>query len=63
MGGATLECLHVLSTLRHALLTWQSAGLLPETELPLLRHMIAVALDDAPVQLPFRLFFGRGAAT
>lgn len=59
MQGATLECLYVLEVMRSALDAWQHAGLLQDGELPLLRHMAEVALDDAPVRMPFDRFFGR----
>lgn len=58
MQGATLECLHILSAMRQAIEAWEHAGQLTERELPLLRHMAAVALDDAPVRMPFSEFFG-----
>lgn len=61
MQGATLECLHVLEVMRSAIASWERAGVLQEDELPLLRHMAAVALDDAPVSVPFRAFFGRSS--
>lgn len=59
MKGATLECLHILEALRGGLEGWQQAGLIHQADLPLLRHMIAVALDDAPLNMPFERFFGR----
>lgn len=61
MDGATLECLHILQTMRGALHLWEPSGLVHAEELPLLRHLIEVALDDAPVDMPFSRFFGRGA--
>jgi glycerol-3-phosphate dehydrogenase (NAD(P)+) len=58
MQGATLECLYILEAMRKALEAWERHGLLRPGELPLLRHMAAVALDDAPVRLPIEAFFG-----
>jgi len=59
MEGATLECLGILAVMRAATRDMQRQGKLPE--LPLLEHMAAVALDGAPVQMPFERFFGSGA--
>jgi glycerol-3-phosphate dehydrogenase (NAD(P)+) len=57
MAGATLECLDILAVLRLALPTLEAEGKLEPSSLPLLRHMLEVALDDAPVQVPFERFF------
>ncbi len=57
MQGATLECLDILEVMRSAITAWRGAGLLTEAELPLLRHLAAVALDDAPVDVPLAEFF------
>ncbi len=53
MEGATLECLEILGVMEQAL-----PGLKSRTpgEFPLLRHMIAVALHDEPVAMPFSAF-------
>lgn len=56
MQGATLECLDILRVLRAALPSLADAGLSPD-DLPLLVHMMEVALDGAPVALPFPRFF------
>lgn len=61
MRGATLECLHILETMRGALDLWERSGKVDPEELPLLRHLIEVALDDAPVRVPFQRFFGRAS--
>lgn len=65
MQGATLECLYILEAMQKALDAWEGQGVVRASELPLLRHMMAVALDDAPVRLPLEDFFqgsaGRGA--
>ena len=57
MQGATLECLEILSVLRRAAASGAlgSQGLTP---LPLLAHMMDVALDGAPVDVPLSRFFG-----
>ena len=57
MEGATLECLEILDVLRRALPHYEARGELRPDDLPLLRHMIAVALHDAPVDMPFDRFF------
>ncbi len=62
MQGATLECLDILRVMRTALHHFEARGTLGPRELPLLRHMAAVALDDAPLEMPFRDFFGGNAA-
>jgi len=56
MEGATLECLEILGVLRRALPALQASGAIRTGQLPLLEHMIAVALDDAPVAMPFGAF-------
>lgn len=56
MEGATLECLEILTVLRQALPHFKRAGKLQASQLPLLEHMIAVALNDAPVAMPFDAF-------
>ncbi len=62
LPGVTLECLEILAVLRAALPGLERAGGLEPEDLPLLRHLAAVALDDAPVDLPFARFFGRGGS-
>ncbi len=60
MEGATLECLEILAVMREAV----EAGGVPKTtfaDLPLLEHLIHVALDGAPADPPIGKFFGRGA--
>lgn len=56
MEGATLECLEILSVMQAALPDLERAGRLKRGDLPLLEHMIAVALHDAPVSMPFSAF-------
>ncbi len=58
MQGATLECLHILRTMRDAVSRLEAAGTISPHDLPLLRHMAEVALDDRPVAMPFDRFFG-----
>ncbi len=57
MEGATLECLEILAVMRGAI----AGGTLPLSfeDLPLLAHMIDVALDGAPVDVPLGRFFAR----
>jgi glycerol-3-phosphate dehydrogenase (NAD(P)+) len=54
MQGATLECLEVLGVLDRFLSRPDAA--VPRAELPLLAHLIAVALHGAAVDMPFREF-------
>jgi glycerol-3-phosphate dehydrogenase (NAD(P)+) len=61
MQGATLECLDILRVMRTALQHFEARGTLGARELPLLRHMAAVALDDDAVDMPFGEFFGGNA--
>lgn len=56
MEGATLECLEILEVMRTALPVLAKRASLTHSELPLLTHMIEVALDDAPVAMPFESF-------
>ena len=56
MRGATLECLDIVRVVREALPTLEQQGV-AATELPLMRHMAAVVLDGAPVEMPFAAFF------
>ncbi|HEY5373787.1 MAG TPA: hypothetical protein VIK01_08865 [Polyangiaceae bacterium] len=57
MNGATLECLEVLETLRTGLSALQATGQLGRRDLPLLDHMLEVALEGRPVQIPYQRFF------
>jgi glycerol-3-phosphate dehydrogenase (NAD(P)+) len=56
MEGATLECLDVLRVMREALPYLERQGRLTARQLPLLRHLAAVALDGAPIAVPFDRF-------
>ncbi len=58
MAGATLECLDILRVMRASLPVLVQSGKLAAEALPLLRHLAAVALDGAPVDVPFARFFG-----
>jgi glycerol-3-phosphate dehydrogenase (NAD(P)+) len=58
MQGATLECLDILRVMQSAIADLEARGELAPGELPLLRHMAEVALDDAPIAMPFSEFFG-----
>jgi glycerol-3-phosphate dehydrogenase (NAD(P)+) len=61
MQGATLECLDILAVLREALPALEQRGELAPGDLPLLDHLAAIALDDAPVHMPFPRFFRSSA--
>jgi glycerol-3-phosphate dehydrogenase (NAD(P)+) len=58
MDGATLECLEILEVARAALPVLEARGELGARELPLLRQLIAVALDGTPIAMPFSAFVG-----
>lgn len=55
MGGATLECIEILKTLRPALRGLVGGQL--ETSLPLVSRLMRIVLDGAPAELPFERFF------
>lgn len=57
MQGATLECLEILETLRTGLTQLELQRRLSLADLPFLSHMLEVALDDRPVELPYQRFF------
>ncbi len=57
MEGATLECLEILAVLREATPGLERAGTLAPGSLPLLEHLAAIALDDAPIDFPLARFF------
>ncbi|HEY4158122.1 MAG TPA: hypothetical protein VGM29_08490 [Polyangiaceae bacterium] len=61
MQGATLECLEILSVLRGACAHYEQRGELARGELPLLEHLMEVALDGRPIQMPFERFFDAAA--
>ena len=56
MEGATLECLEVLRELDRAVSHFDKAGRTNADDLPLLRHLMDVALRGAPVAMPFARF-------
>ncbi|HET9933319.1 MAG TPA: hypothetical protein VFQ35_21590 [Polyangiaceae bacterium] len=57
MHGATLECLEILAVLRRALDHFVARGRISTSDFPLARHLAEIALDDAPVAMPFDRFF------
>ncbi|MFC1642275.1 2-dehydropantoate 2-reductase N-terminal domain-containing protein [Myxococcota bacterium] len=57
MGGSTLECLDILRVLNEALPVLAERGLLRVRKLPLLEHLMLVALHGAGVAMPFAQFF------
>lgn len=59
MEGATLECLDILRVMRSAAPWLESTLGVKGSDLPLLEHLAAVALDGEPVAMPFDRFFGR----
>jgi glycerol-3-phosphate dehydrogenase (NAD(P)+) len=56
MEGATLECLEILAVMRSALPVLERRSSLSRSDLPLMMHMIDVALNDAAVAMPFEQF-------
>jgi glycerol-3-phosphate dehydrogenase (NAD(P)+) len=64
MAGDTLECCEILAVMREALPVLEASGRLGADELPLLRHMAALVLDDVPLAMPFdRFFMARGGSS
>jgi glycerol-3-phosphate dehydrogenase (NAD(P)+) len=57
MNGATLECLEILETLRAGLAEREHSNGFSLADLPFLSHMLDVALDDRPVDIPYQRFF------
>jgi glycerol-3-phosphate dehydrogenase (NAD(P)+) len=58
MAGETLEGAYVIRQLAAALPGWEAQGLLGKEELPLLRMLCRVIVEDAPVDVPFETFMG-----
>jgi glycerol-3-phosphate dehydrogenase (NAD(P)+) len=54
MAGATLECLEVLAVLERFM---SREGSPARAEVPLLSHLIELALHEAPLGMPFERFF------
>lgn len=59
MEGATLECLEILDVMRRALDGFDARGITSAGELPLLRHLCAVAQGSGG-DMPFERFFAQG---
>ncbi|HKO49103.1 MAG TPA: hypothetical protein VJV79_15330 [Polyangiaceae bacterium] len=57
MNGATLECLEILETLRIGLADLARTSRCELSDFPFLSHMLEVALDDQPVDIPYQQFF------
>ena len=58
MEGATLECLQIINVVAEALPALVETQQLSVDALPLMRHMISVVLEGAPVEMPFGSFSG-----
>lgn len=58
MEGATLECLEILEVLRRAVPVLEAAGKLSPGSVPLLMHLMEIALDGRDVALPIERFGG-----
>jgi glycerol-3-phosphate dehydrogenase (NAD(P)+) len=63
MQGATLECLEILATLRDALRVFEARGRCAKGAFPLADHLAEIALDGAPVNMPFTRFFAAPSAS
>jgi glycerol-3-phosphate dehydrogenase (NAD(P)+) len=59
MAGETLEGAYVIKQLAQALPVWEARGLLGPHELPLLRMLCRVIVEEAPVEIPFDRLFPR----
>jgi len=57
MAGETLEGAYVIKQLAQALPVWEARGLLGPHELPLLRMLCRVIVEEAPVEIPFEGLF------
>ena len=60
MAGETLEGAYIVQQLAKALPVWEAKGLIGRDELPLMRMLIRVITESAPLRIPFDDFFGRG---
>jgi hypothetical protein len=63
MSGETLDGIYVVQQLARALPVWEAAGCLGRDELPLMRLLIRVVTESAPVQIPFDSLFSRRITT
>jgi len=59
MAGETLEGIYVVQQMARALPVWEEGGSLGRDELPLMRLLIRVVTEGAPVRIPFDELFGR----
>ena len=59
MAGETLEGAYVIKQLAQALPVWEARGLIGPHELPLLRMLCRVIVEEAPVAVPFDNLFPR----
>jgi glycerol-3-phosphate dehydrogenase (NAD(P)+) len=60
MAGETLEGAYVVRQLAQVLPAWEERGLIGRQDLPLLRMLCRVIVEDAPAEIPFDDFFGMG---
>ncbi|MHB8135096.1 MAG: NAD(P)H-dependent glycerol-3-phosphate dehydrogenase [Anaerolineaceae bacterium] len=56
LKGVTLESVDIVKSMARVLPRWQAEGKLGPRELPLLRMLINVIVDEQPVSLPFQDF-------
>jgi glycerol-3-phosphate dehydrogenase (NAD(P)+) len=61
MAGETLEGVYIVLQMAKALPYWEAQGRIGSHELPLMRLLIRVIAQEAPVQIPFDGFFARRA--
>lgn len=58
MKGVTLEGVNAIRTIGAALEPLTERGVIGEDDLPLLRHLYAIIVEDAPLDIPWDDFFG-----
>ena len=59
MAGETLEGAYVVKQMAQVLPVWERSGLIGPHELPLLRMLCRVIVEEAPVEIPFDGLFPR----
>lgn len=62
LAGETLEGAYVIQQLARALPVWEARGAIGPDELPLLRMLCRVIVDEAPVEIPFDRLVRAGGA-
>jgi glycerol-3-phosphate dehydrogenase (NAD(P)+) len=57
MAGETLESVEIIRRIGQALPRLEQRGLVRVDEFPMLRHLYQIIFEEAPVRLPWELFF------